>query len=343
MKKVAVVILNWNGQKLLEQFLPSITRYTTSDDVEIVVADNASTDNSVSFVEEHYPEVKRIVLPENYGYAEGYNQALKKIEAQYFVLLNSDVEVSENWLDPIINYLDQNNDVAAAQPKILAQRNKHLFEYAGASGGFIDIFGYPFCRGRIFGNLEQDKKQYDTITDIFWASGACLVIRSADFFEAGGLDASFFAHMEEIDLCWRLNAQGRRIVCIPQSTVYHVGGATLAEESPRKTFLNFRNNLLMLYKNLPESTMNKTIKKRVVLDYIAAAKYFITGKMANAKAIRKAHKEFNSIKESYRSIRNENLNKTIQHNLKTVYPKSILKEYYLKGHTTFTKLHHFDR
>lgn len=341
MSKTAVVILNWNGQKLLEQFLPSIIQYTTSEDVEIVVVDNCSTDNSVDFLNSRYPQISLIVLPENYGYADGYNRALKQIEADYFVLLNSDVEVTKDWLTPLVNYLDAQADVAAAQPKLLAQKNKNYFEYAGAAGGFIDKYGYPFCRGRIFGKVEEDRGQYDTVADILWATGACLIIRSTSFFEVGGLDASFFAHMEEIDLCWRLNARGQRVVCLPSSVVYHVGGATLSEESPRKTFLNFRNNLLMLYKNLPEDIMRSILNKRIWLDYIAAFKYLLTGKVANAKAVHEAHKEFKSIKSLYQKARTENLSKATQYNLKTIYPKSILMDYYVKGNKLFSDLHGF--
>lgn len=341
MIKTAVVILNWNGVKLLEQFLPSVIQYTLSDDVEIIVADNCSTDNSIDFLKETYPQIRRIVLPENYGYADGYNQSLKQIEAKYFVLLNSDVEVGEGWLQPIVDFLDVNEDVVAAQPKLLAQRNKSYFEYAGAAGGFLDKYGYPFCRGRIFGEVEQDKGQYDTVTDVLWATGACMVIRTQNFFDAGGFDATFFAHMEEIDLCWRLNSRGKRIVCIPSSVVYHVGGATLSEESPRKTFLNFRNNLLMLYKNLPEDSIDRVLNKRIFLDYIAALKYALTGKMPNAKAVHAAHKEFKQIKQSYTLARKENLEKATQSSLKTIYPKSILADFYFRGNKFFSRLRKF--
>lgn len=341
MSKTAVVILNWNGRKLLEQFLPSVIKYTMSESVEIVIADNNSDDDSVSFVSQTYPNIKLICLKDNYGYAEGYNRALRQIEADYFVLLNSDVEVTDNWLTPLVNYLDVQTEVVAIQPKILAQKNKMYFEYAGASGGFIDKYGYPFCRGRIFSEIEQDRGQYDTIKDIFWASGACLMIRSFDFFDVGGLDASFFAHMEEIDLCWRLNARGKRIVCLPSSVVYHVGGATLAEESPRKTFLNFRNNLLMLYKNLPKEMLYPVLNKRMWLDYLAAFKYLFTGKFSNAKAVYKAHKEFRRIKKSYLEKRQINLDKTTCYSIKTIYKKSILVDYYFKRNKLFSELFNF--
>lgn len=342
MKRVAVVILNWNGCKLLEQFLPSVVNYTSFGEVEIVVADNCSTDDSVEFLRATYPQVKCICLSENYGYAEGYNVALKQIEAEYFVLLNSDVEVTADWLMPIVDFLDKNQDVVAAQPKLLAQRNKAYFEYAGAAGGYIDKYGYPFCRGRIFSKIEADKGQYDDVVDILWVSGACMFIRSKDFFEAGGFDGSFFAHMEEIDLCWRLNSRGKRLVCYPHSVVYHVGGATLAEASPHKTFLNFRNNLLMLYKNLPEISLNRIMRIRVVLDYLAALEFTLTGKLSSAKAVFKAHKEFDRIKSNYWASRTENLSKATCLNVKTIYSKSILIDFYLKRRKIFSKLLKFN-
>lgn len=337
MKKTAVVILNWNGKKLLEEFLPSVLHYTPSD-VEIVIADNGSTDDSLHFLESTYPQVTRIALPENYGFAGGYNNALKVVDATYYVLLNSDIEVTENWLSPLVDYLDNNPDVAALQPKIRAQRNKSFFEYAGAAGGFLDRYGYPFCRGRIFMKVEEDLNQYDTPTDVLWATGACLVIRSKDFFDAGGFDASFFAHMEEIDLCWRLNNRGRRIVCLPSSVVFHVGAATLKKESPRKTYLNFRNNLLMLYKNLPQKRLKKTMIIRLILDYVAAFQFTITGKYANAKEVIRAHKDFYNNRKDYRQARQENLKLMIIDRPKTIYYKSILATYYLKGVKTFSKL-----
>lgn len=338
MKKIAIVILNWNGRNLLQEFLPSVIGYTTFPDVEIVVADNGSDDDSVSFLEIHYPEIKRVLLPQNYGFAEGYNRALQQIEAEYYVLLNSDVEVTENWLMPIIDYLDANKDVAAAQPKIRAQRNKAFFEYAGAAGGYIDRYGYPFCRGRIFRTVEEDSGQYDIPVDVLWATGACLIIRSYEFHEAGRFDASFFAHMEEIDLCWRLNCRGKRIVCLPFSTVYHVGAATLKKESPRKTYLNFRNNLSMLYKNLPQKHLKRTMTIRLVLDYIAALQFALTGKYANAKEVIRAHKDFYNNRKQYRQARKENLEKRTVDIVKTVYPRSILAAYYLHFKRIYSKL-----
>lgn len=341
MLKVAVVILNWNGKKLLEKFLPSIIQFTNKKIADIIVADNDSTDGSVEFIDLNYPQISIIKLEENYGYANGYNKALQLLQHEYYVLLNSDVEVTSNWLDPLIAFLENNKDIAAVQPKVLAQRNKLYFEYAGASGGFIDKLGYPFCRGRIFNEVEKDNNQYDTPIDIFWATGACLIIRSSDYWNTGGLDASFFAHMEEIDLCWRLNARGRRLVCLPESTVYHVGGATLQEESPRKTFLNFRNNLLMLYKNMTDSDFSKIYKQRRLLDYVAALQFAISGKTKNAKSILKAHKEFKRIYKSYTTARDTNINEVSGLPINTIYPKSILVDFYLKRKKTFSDLKWF--
>lgn len=342
MKKTAVVILNWNGRKLLEEFLPSVIRYSSFPDVEIVVADNGSTDDSIAFLTDVYPQITRVVLSENYGFADGYNRALKEVDAEYFVLLNSDVEVTEDWLLPMTDYLDQNPDIVAIQPKIRAQRNKEYFEYAGASGGFIDKYGYPFCRGRIFSNVEKDQDQYNEAMDILWATGACLVIRAKDFFDAGGFDTSFFAHMEEIDLCWRLNCRGKRVVCLPSSTVFHVGAATLKKESPRKTYLNFRNNLLMLYKNLPQEHLKRTMSIRLILDYVAAFQFALTGKYANAKEVIRAHQDFYNNRHNYRQARQENLKKTVVDKPTTIYPKSVLAAYYLKGIRLFSKLKGFN-
>lgn len=342
MSKVAIVILNWNGVGLLKQFLPTVIQYSDMDDVDIVVVDNCSTDNSVSFLKEHFPLVKRILLPENYGYAEGYNKALAQVDSEYYVLLNSDVEVTKNWLQPIVSYMDDNDSVAAAQPKILSQRSKSYFEYAGASGGYIDRYGYPFCRGRMFGKVEEDRGQYDDIADVLWASGACLFIRSVDFKESGGFDSYFFAHMEEIDLCWRLNRYKRRVVVVPSSVVYHVGAATLSVESPRKTFLNFRNNLLMLYKNLPEDKLSRVMKRRLVLDYMAVLKYIFSGKVSNAKAVLKAHKEVRRVKINFNKTRYNVQRDLIQSGLDVIYPKSILYDYYIRGCRVFSKLRAFN-
>lgn len=338
MKKASVIILNWNGKRLLEEFLPSIVKYTNSAIADIVIADNASTDSSLAFIRQHYPNLSIIELSENYGYADGYNKALAQINSQYSILLNSDVEVTENWLEPLLDFLDTNENIAAVQPKILAQRDKKYFEYAGAAGGFIDKYGYPFCRGRIFASVEKDINQYDQACDVFWASGACLVIRTDIYKLIGGLDSAFFAHMEEIDLCWRLNSRGLKVACIPQSVVYHVGGATLTEESPKKTFLNFRNNLLMLYKNLEEREFKQIYKVRFILDYLAAIQMITKGKFKNAKATHRAHMEFNNMKKNFNKARKENLEKQTAQNITSIFPKSILWQFFIKGHKTFNSL-----
>jgi hypothetical protein len=266
--KTAVVILNWNGRRWLEKFLPTLVKY--SKDANIFIADNASDDNSVSFVRNNFPTVNIIINANNGGYAKGYNDALKKISAEYFVLINSDIEVTDGWLYPIINLMDSHKKIAACQPKLLDFNNREKFEYAGASGGFIDNLGYPFCRGRIFKDIEEDTGQYNDSREVFWATGACLFIRSSYFWEVEGLDEDFFAHQEEIDLCWRLKNKGYTIMVEPKSVVFHVGGGTLNTESPLKTYFNFRNNLCMLFKNLPTTSLFKIIPIRLILDGIAA-------------------------------------------------------------------------
>ena len=253
MKNIAIVILNWNGASMLRKFLPSVLKY--SQEAEVIVADNASKDDSLKVMETEFPEVRTIVLDKNYGFAEGYNQALRQVEAEYYLLLNSDVEVTEGWLQPMLTYMDAHEDVVACQPKLRCEWNRSMLEYAGACGGYIDYLGYPFCRGRVFNTVEEDLGQYDTVVPVLWATGAALMIRSKLYWEAGGLDARFFAHQEEIDLCWRLRARGYKIVCVPQSVVYHVGGASLPKQNSKKTFLNFRNNMILLYKNLPDDQL----------------------------------------------------------------------------------------
>ena len=255
MQKLSIVILNWNGAEMLRKFLPSVITHSEGEGIEVCVADNASTDNSLEVMRTEFPDVRLILLDRNYGFAEGYNRALAEVDAEYSLLLNSDVEVAEGWLSPMLAYMDAHPEVAACQPKIRSWHRREEFEHAGACGGYMDKYGYPFCRGRMMDTVEVDAGQYDTVVPVFWATGAALLVRTADYREAGGLDARFFAHMEEIDLCWRLRSRGRGIVCIPQSVVFHVGGATLNKNNPRKTYLNFRNNLLMLYKNLPEEEL----------------------------------------------------------------------------------------
>ena len=338
MLNLSVVILNWNGLALLKRFLPILIKYTPTLDAEIVVADNASTDDSIAYIQAYYPSIRIIQLDKNYGFAEGYNQAFKQVNAKYLVLLNSDVEVTEGWLEAPLAALDKDEPLAAIQPKILSERNKQLFEYAGACGGFIDKLGYPFCRGRILNTIEEDQGQYNDPIEIFWASGACLIIRQAVYREVGGLDSFFFAHQEEIDLCWRILSRGYHIQCIPQSVVYHVGGATLAAESPRKTFLNFRNNLLMLYKNLPSEELCFVLMIRFWLDYIAAIKFLLDGKWLNAEAIYQARTDFKKKKKDYLAIRTANLANAIDHEYKQRYNGSILFAYYFKGIKTMRGL-----
>jgi len=334
----AIVILNWNGENYLQQFLPILIEKTTFPDVEIIVADNASTDNSLKVMKAEFPTVRTIVLDKNYGFAEGYNQALAKVEADYYVLLNSDVEVTTNWLQPLIEYMNVNENVAACQPKIRSYYQRTHFEHAGAAGGYIDYFGFPFSRGRIFGNVEEDKGLYDSIVDVFWASGACLLVRSKLFWKVGGLDAEFFAHMEEIDLCWRLKSRAFRIVCIPESVVYHIGGGTLNSESPHKTYLNFRNNLLLLYKNLPSHQLRKVMFWRLFFDYAAAVQLFITGKPKNAWSIFKARKDYKRMQPRFEDKRKENILYATNDNQLNIFQKSIVLEYYLKGKRTFKEL-----
>tara|TARA_B100001250_G_scaffold376562_1_gene364935 strand:- start:17284 stop:18300 length:1017 start_codon:yes stop_codon:yes gene_type:complete len=292
-REIAVVILNWNGKSWLEKFVPTLIKY--SNEATIFLADNASDDNSVNFIKENFPQIKVIIHKTNLGYAKGYNDALKQINAKYFVLINSDIEVTENWLSPIINLMRSNAEIAACQPKILDYNNKDRFEYAGASGGYIDNLGYPFCRGRIFDNIEIDKGQYNDAIEVFWATGACLFIQASSFWKVGGLDEDFFAHQEEIDLCWRLKNKGYIIMVEPNSTVYHVGGGTLDSSSPFKTQLNFRNNLYMLFKNLPVISLLSVIPIRLFLDGIAALTFLKNLKgITHLIAIFKAHMAFYS-------------------------------------------------
>jgi GT2 family glycosyltransferase len=331
-KKIAVVILNWNGKSFLAQFLPSVIQF--SDQAEIIVADNASTDDSISFLTEKFPAVKVIALPQNYGFAEGYNQALKQVDTPYYVLLNSDVEVTENWLSPLLDLLEKDQSIVACQPKIKNYKDKTSFEYAGAAGGYLDKYGYPFCRGRIFDSLEKDTNQYNEVTEIFWASGAALFIRAKAYHKIGGLDEFYFAHMEEIDLCWRLKNQGHRIVYCPSSTVYHVGGGTLNKINPKKTFLNFRNSLLTLHKNLPKNDRTLKIFIRLCLDALASFKFLLDGKPNHSWAIIRAHFSF------YLAIgqNSKKRNKTNNPNLKGMMELSIVKEYFLKKKKTFDRL-----
>lgn len=329
--KTAVVILNWNGKSLLETYLPSVMAH--SEGAHIYVADNASTDDSVAFVKDHYPQITIIQNKTNSGYAGGYNEALKQVDEPLWVLLNSDVEVTPAWLEPMQAAFNDYSDLAAAQPKILDHSQPKQFEYAGAAGGFIDKYGYPYCRGRIFDSLEEDKGQYNEPLDIFWASGACLFIRKDDFIAAGGLDERFFAHMEEIDLCWRLFHMGRTVKCIPQAVVYHLGGGTLPSMHPQKTYYNFRNSLYCLAKNLKGFTAMRRIFVRMLLDGLAGLRFLLQGKFAHLSAILRAHLDF------YRNYSSISKSKPgVYKNEKYYTHSSIVWNYFVAGIRSFGKL-----
>ena len=333
--KVAVVILNWNGVHFLQQFLPSVVS-SNYNNLDIYVADNASTDESLSFVQQNFSAIKIIQNPENYGFAGGYNEALKQVEADYFVLLNSDVEVTPNWIHPIVELMESDKSIVACQPKLLTFHNKTQFEYAGAAGGWIDRFGYTFCRGRFFEHCEEDEGQYEEVNEVFWASGAAMFIRAELYRKIEGLDADFFAHMEEIDLCWRLKRAGYRICYHPKSTVYHVGGGTLPQGNPRKLYLNFRNSLAMLYKNLTALQLLTIFPARIALDWVAALKFLLSGAFGDFKAVLKAHFEFFTrlLKWQRKRRYTQQLVKKIQieaqANLVGIYKGSIVIDYFLK-------------
>lgn len=336
--KTSVVILNWNGRSWMERFLPKVVEATLSADTEVVVADNGSTDDSLPWLKANLPMVRLICLDRNYGFAEGYNRAIQTLDAEYVVLLNSDVEVTEHWLEPLISYMDAHTEVAACQPKILSLNAPEYFEHAGAAGGFIDRLGYPFCRGRIQSYVEQDRHQYDTVCDVFWTTGACLCVRCQDYLEAGGLDARFFAHMEEIDLCWRLRSRGCRLVCIPQSAVYHVGGGTLNKENSRKTFLNFRNNLLMLYKNLSEERLQSVLFQRFFLDVLAAFVFLLKGEVKNFVAVFKARRAYRQMRPELKVDRMRIQSQSVLKDIPEIYKGISVLDYYLKGKKTFSGL-----
>lgn len=336
--KVAVVILNWNGRFFLEKFLPSV--YNSSyPNIEFVIGDNASDDDSILFVKQCYPTITVLENDKNYGFAGGYNKILERVEADYYVLLNSDVEVSQNWIEPVISYLERKPHLAAAQPKILSFHNKDQFEHAGAAGGFLDYYGYPFCRGRILHEVETDNGQYDEESEIFWASGAALFIRASAWKEANGLDEDFFAHMEEIDLCWRLKRMGYGIGYCPASVVYHVGGGTLNASNPKKTYLNFRNNLIMLQKNLPFGTAIWVIFMRFWFDLAALIKFLTDGKPKDAWAISRAHQYF--FMNIFKNARKRKKYKAIG-NQKGHYKKSIVIDFYANNKHKFAQLNSRD-
>lgn len=336
MCKVSVAILNWNGSRLLKEYLPSVSMFTPPELGQVVVIDNGSTDESLQILSEEFPSVKVIRLDKNYGFADGYNLGIAQLDTQYVILLNDDVRVEEGWLAPLVKYMDEHSECGALQPKLRSDRMPEMFEYAGGAGGYLDNLGYPFCRGRIFDTIESDRGQYDQIQPLMWVVGACLMIRRDLYFRAGGLDSLFFAHMEEVDLCWRLRRLGYELVCVPESRVYHLGGASLQMGHPRKTLLNFRNSLLMLYKNLPSSRRRKILFWRRVLDGVAALNFVLHGEFVHAKAIWKAHRQFEKMKRDvYDPFKGFSLP---ENNNDGLGKSSILWQYYVRGRKHFSEL-----
>ena len=330
-KPIAVIILNWNGFELLKEFLPSVCETTDSEIADVIVADNGSSDKSIELLKKDFPTVKIIELDKNYGYAEGYNRAIKASGYKYTVLLNSDVKTAPNWLKPLYEYCETHTEVAACQPKILSYTEPDKLEYAGAAGGFIDKLGYPYCRGRIFGTVESDHGQYDTTPiDIMWATGAALFVRTDVYMAVGGLDPQFFAHMEEIDLCWRIHLAGHKIKAVTESKVYHLGGGSLPASSPRKTYLNFRNNLLLLHKNLPQNEGKKLLFIRRLYDTLAFFMFVAKFDFKNAKAIINAHLDFKKMRKEYGTFPQKNLIGTLPGS-----DCNIIIDYYLKGRKTY--------
>ena len=333
--EVAVIILNWNGERLLRQFLPEVIATTDPRLGRIIVADNGSSDSSREVMMTEFPDVELICFDKNHGFAGGYNLAIELTGYKYTVLLNSDVATAPGWLNALYDYMESHPDTGACQPKLLSFNQPDRFEYAGAAGGFIDRNGYPYCRGRIFDTCEEDRGQYDSDMDVFWASGACLMVRSELYTRVGGLDTEFFAHMEEIDLCWRILLAGYKIAAVSSATVYHLGGGSLPDSNPRKTYLNFRNNLLMLHKNLPDGIRGRKLFVRRLLDTVAWAKYVVTLKFKFAAAIFRAHRDFARMRKSYTTHPDINLLAVLPYT-----GVNILTTYYLKGLKTFSKLKH---
>jgi GT2 family glycosyltransferase len=338
MFKTAIVILNWNGLSFLKMFLSVVLENSGDKDTAVYVADNGSTDGSPEWVADNFKEVKLILLGKNHGFAGGYNIALNQIDARYFVLLNSDIEVTKNWLLPLVTFMDNNPDVASCQPKVLSYYNRDQFEHAGAAGCFIDKYGYPFCRGRVLNIVEKDMGQYDSALNVFWSSGACMIVRSDVWKKCGGFDADFFAHMEEIDLCWRFHKAGYRVCFLPESVIYHIGGGTLPYSSPLKTYLNFRNSLFLLYKNLPDKKLHKVLFIRRILDGLAALYFLMKGSFKSVSAVWRAHMDYykalDNLKEKRKSVRLLEVNLTNE----TVLNKSIVFEFYVKGNKTYRSL-----
>ena len=336
--KISIVILNWNGARMLRRFLPSVIEH--SPEAEVIVADNGSTDDSLSVLAEQFPDIRTIVFDRNYGFAEGYNRAIAQVDGDLCLLLNSDVRVEAGWLKPMLDYMERHPEVAACQPKVRQESAPDMLEYAGACGGYIGRLGFPFCRGRILGTVERDEGQYDSIASVAWATGAALLIRRNVYLEAGGLDARFFAHQEEIDLCWRLRSRGYGIVCIPQSVIYHVGGGTLPKESPRKAYLNFRNNLLLLFKNLPEKNFCSVMHWRRLLDAAAALHFLVGGHWAACWAVLRAHYDFHRMRKDFKADRDRNLAATVVPADQILSPFNLLWQYYARRRHTFDMLPH---
>ncbi len=330
----AVVILNWNGRHFLEQYLPGVQLHSQLPGVSVVVADNASTDDSLSYLQQHHPDIQVVTLDKNYGFAEGYNRALQQIEADYYVLLNSDVAVTEQWLQPMFDLMQKQSNVAACMPKIKSASDHSYFEYAGAAGGLMDKYGYTFCRGRLFDTVEKDLGQYDTEMEICWATGACCMVRAPLFHQVGGFDKNFYAHMEEVDLCWRWRNEGYSIWYTPEATVYHVGGGTLPQSSPFKLYLNYRNNLLTMYKNLPQKHRKRTLFFRMVLDGISAVYALLKGNTVVLKAVWKAHVAFWKLRPEYHLIRS----KALLHYPSGIYQRSIVFQYFVKKRKKYSDI-----
>lgn len=337
MTQTAVVILNFNGKAWLNKFLPSVIQYSSS--AKIIVADNHSTDGSIEMIFAEFPQVEVIRMSENFGFCGGYNHALHQIEASYYVLLNSDVEVTSGWLEPMVALLEKDSSIAAVQPKILSYHNKESFEYAGAAGGFIDALGYPFCRGRIFDSIEKDMGQYNDTIPVFWATGACVMVRSELYKKMNGLDEDFFAHMEEIDLCWKLNRAGYQIYYQGLSTIYHVGGGTLDASNPRKTYLNFRNGLSLLIRHFPAADLLYKFPLRILFDWLAIVKFLIDGSTSNAGAVVKAHAHFIVRLRKELKKRRQLKNKLPRYEAKWIYPRLIVIDFYLRGKRFFHQIH----
>ena len=331
METTAVIILNWNGLNLLKEYLPSVIEHTPASIGTVIVADNGSTDGSVEWLRSEHPEVQLLIFDQNYGFAEGYNRAIRACAPsyRYSVLLNSDVRVTDDWLSPLVSFMESHPEAGACQPTVRSALEPEKFEYAGAAGGFLDRHGFPYCRGRIFDTVETDRGQYDTPIQVHWATGAALMVDNEVYLSCGGLDAAFFAHMEEIDLCWRIRLSGKQIWAVPQSKVYHLGGGSLPASDPRKTYLNFRNNLLMLHKNLPDRVRRGVLFRRRLLDTVAWLKFILSGQKDNASAILKAHKDFRSMSKAYTTHPKENLL-----NVDT----NIIFDYYVRARHTFSSL-----